>query len=109
MARLSEVLPPPVKIEDILGEPIIIYKWYEETRTFKGESVAGIVIVFRLLAHIDGPDRYLFTSSHVLWSSLEHIDSAAVNQPDVYPLECKVVKTKNYYQLVDAYEEREND
>ena len=104
MTRLNDVLPPQVKIEDILGQPIMLYRWYEETRTFKGESVNGIVIVFRFIAHVDGPDRFLFTSSHVLWSILERIDSAAVNQPDVYPLECCVVKTKNYYQLVDAYE-----
>ena len=104
MARLSDVLPPSVKIEDILGQPIMIYRWYEETRVFKGETTNGIVIVFRFLDHIEEPDRYLFTTSHVLWSCLERIDSAAVNQPDVYPLECCVVKTKNYYQLVDAYE-----
>ena len=104
MALLSNVLPPQVKIEDILGEPIQIHRWYEETRTFKGESVNGIVIVFRFLAHVDGPDRYLFTTSHVIWSTLERVDSAAVNQSDVYPLECCIVKRKNYYELVDAYE-----
>ena len=104
MTRLSDVLPPPVKIEDILGEPIVIYKWYEETRTFKDESVNGIVIVFRFIAHVDGPDRYVFTTSHVLWSILERVDEQAKERADVYPLECCVVKTKNYYELVDAYE-----
>lgn len=104
MTLLSDVLPPQLKIADILGEPIVIYRWYEETRTFKGESVNGIVIVFRFIAHVDGPDRFLFTSSHVIWSTLERVDEQAKERADVYPLECCIVKRKNYYELVDPYE-----